>query len=123
MKEQDEKTLVGYIKELKTIKKNRILRQDLLKMIFWEYDNYNTHMFEDRDTKIFKIIPEKKVYPNSFFGSSLGFNKNTIETKYAEVLAKFKLSKKPQVASPRNCLDFEKMKLLLVKLFELKDNR
>lgn len=115
---QSEQLVKDYLKELGSIKSAFKTRKQLMNMMFWEYENYNTHMFEDRDAKIYKIISEKQTYQNSFLGSSLGFNKTNMENKYLEILHKFRLEKKPQSPSPRNCLEFEKLKLLLIKLFE-----
>ncbi|ORD93405.1 hypothetical protein ECANGB1_2318 [Enterospora canceri] len=118
-----EKLFREYFKELRRVSEYRKNRKKLLNMIFWEYENYNMDKFEDRDAKIYKIISEKKNYPNSFLGSSLGFTKSTMDSRYQEVLNKFRLDKRPQVASPRNCLEFEKLKFLLVKLFEFKKKK
>lgn len=108
-----------FLKELKNVEIYKKNRQSILNMMFWEYENHNTHLFEDKDTKIYKIIPEKRTYHNSFLGSSLGFNKSTLEPKYIDILHKFDLDKKPMIPSPKNCIEFEKLKYLIIKFFEL----
>ncbi|OQS55181.1 hypothetical protein EHP00_1713 [Ecytonucleospora hepatopenaei] len=108
-----------YLNELKTIKEAYNKRKQLLNIMFWEYENHNTHLYEDRDAKIYKIISDKQIYPNSFLGSSLGFNKTNMDQKFLDILHKFRLDKKPNAPSPRNSVEFEKLKLLIIKLFEI----
>ena len=119
MKENMDEIIKDYLKELGNVEKYENERKKLMDMVFWEYENNNTHLYEDRDSKIFKIIQEKHVYPSSFLGSSLGFNKATIEHKFLDILTKFKLDKKPTIPSPKNCIEFEKLKYLLIKLNEM----
>lgn len=117
--EQIQKTLETFIEILRNVDKFQKGRADSLNRMFWEYNNLNINEFEDTETKYQKIIPDKRSYANAFMASSLGFNKSTMQVKYNEILHRFKLDRRPQVASLRNALHYEKLKVLIIKYYEL----
>ncbi|KAL6122347.1 hypothetical protein NUSPORA_00650 [Nucleospora cyclopteri] len=121
--EKEKHIFKEFLSELLQVEKYREDRKKLLDVMFWEYANYNIHLFEDRDTKIYKYITDKRNYPNSFLGSTMGFNKTTMDNKYLDILSKFKLGKKPAIPSPNNCIEFEKLKLLIIKLYEMRNKK
>lgn len=103
------------IENLSLWKKKRIC---VLNRIFWEFNNINIDEFEDLDSKFIKLIPEKRVYPNAFLASSLGFSKSSLDSRHTSILHKFNLENKPRVPSLKNALHFERLKLLMNKYFD-----
>lgn len=115
---QPEDVLRDFINILGNIKQTVKNRKKALDRMFWEYNNCNVDLFEDRESKIQKYIPQKPVYPRAFLASNLGFNRSTMDSKYMEILNKFKLEKKSSSGSIRNALHYEILKHLIIKYFE-----
>lgn len=116
--ENEKQILREFIDILRNIRHVRDMRKQSLERMFWEYNNCNVDLFEDRESKIQKYLPEKMVYPKAFLVSNLGFNRSTMDSKYMEILNRFKLGKKSTSGSIRNALHFETLKYLIIKYFE-----
>lgn len=113
-------TLRDFIKILQDIGKIRKRRAESLRRMFWEYENYNIDLFEDRESKIQKYLPEYISRPKAFLASNLGFNRSSMENKFTEILAKFKLDKRSMSGSMRNAIHYETLKRLIIKYFDVK---
>lgn len=111
--------LSDFIELVDNIKQYKEDRKKALDIMFWEYNNINIHDFEDSITKFRRHFPDRRAYPSAFLASSLGFNKSNFSNKHNEFLQKFKLYKKPRVATLKNGLHFEKLKIILIKYMEL----
>lgn len=118
-KEQVE-VLKSFIEILQDVKKMRKRRKATLDRVFWEYNNYNVDLFEDRESKIQKYLTEQITHPRAFLASNLGFNRSSMESKYNEILNKFKLDKRSMSGSIRNAFHYEILKRLIIKYFEMK---
>ncbi|KAI5170293.1 hypothetical protein PAEPH01_1312 [Pancytospora epiphaga] len=114
-----QKTLDDFLKILINIKSYKEGRRRSLNRMFWEYNNLNVNEFEDNETRYRRIVHEKRPYPGAFFASSLGFTKSTMQVKYGDLLRRYKLDRRPAVASLKNSLHYEKLKHLIIKYFEL----
>ena len=112
------KTFRRYAGLLRDIKRHWGQRSAALDELFWEFQHMNIWRFEDRETRLARICPERRAYPSSFFGSSLGFNRSSMHSRYNEVLNKFDLGRRPRVATLENSLLYEKLKLLMIKYYE-----
>lgn len=122
--EKNEKqTVREFIDILRSIRDVRDMRRQSLERMFWEYNNCNVDLFEDRESKIQKYLPEKLVYPKAFLASNLGFNRSTMDSKYMEILSRFKLGKKSTSGSIRNAVHFETLKHLIMKYFDKIKNK
>jgi len=118
-KEQAE-TLKEFVTILQNIKRIRARRSESLSRMFWEYENYNVDLFEDRESKIQKYLADTVSHPKALLASNLGFNRSSMENKYSEVLNKFKLDRRSMSGSIRNALHYETLKRLIIKYFEVK---
>lgn len=119
--ENDEETkhlIENYEKSIESLNLWKKKRASVLNRIFWELNNINIDEFEDLDSKFIKLIPEKRVYPNTFLASSLGFSKSSLDSRHTSILHKFNLENKPKVASLKNSLHFERLKLLMNKYLD-----
>lgn len=116
-KQTPSETLLDFIEILRNIRNIRERRRISLERMFWEYNNYNVDLFEDRDSKIKKYAAEAS-YPKAFLASNLGFNRSSMDPKYTDILNKFKLEKKSMSGSIRNAIHFETLKRLIIKYFE-----
>lgn len=116
-KQSPAETLLDFIEILRNIRRIRERRRVSLDRMFWEYNNYNVDLFEDRESKIKKYTTEAS-YPKAFLASNLGFNRASMDPKYTDVLNKFKLEKKSMSGSIRNAIHFETLKRLIIKYFE-----
>lgn len=114
------RTLQEFIKILQNIKRIRKRRSDSLSRMFWEYENYNIDLFEDRESKIQKYLTDSTTHPKALLASNLGFNRSSMESKYSEILNKFKLDRRATSGSIRNALHYETLKRLIIKYFETK---
>lgn len=79
----------------------------------------NIDRFEDSETKFMKYVPERRTYPNAFLTSSLGFTKSSMQIKYNNILSKFGLDIRPRSNTLENALLFERLKLLIVKYYDM----
>lgn len=113
-------TLKTFIEILKNIGEIRKRRTDSLDRMFWEYNNYNIDLFEDKESKIQKYLNDAPIYPKAFLASNLGFNRSTMDPRFNDVLSKFKLEKRSTSGSIRNALHFETLKKLLIRYFDSK---
>lgn len=116
--ERVQNTLDAFIGILGSVEQDKERRAASLDRMFWEYNNLNINEFEDTETKFAKIVAEKRTYPPAFVASSLGFNKSTMQVKYNDVLMRFGLERRPVVASLRNALHYEKLKIMIIKYYE-----
>lgn len=116
--ERVQNTLDAFIGILGSAEQDKERRAASLDRMFWEYNNLNINEFEDTETKFAKIVAEKRTYPPAFVASSLGFNKSTMQVKYNDVLMRFGLERRPVVASLRNALHYEKLKIMIIKYYE-----
>lgn len=107
-----------YLKILKDIKNLKSKRESILNNHLYEFNNYNIHKLEDKDTKISRLTGRSFTYPNTFLASSLGFNRSSWNKKYEEILKKFGLKKKLKYQTFRNMKEFEKLKYLIIKYYE-----
>lgn len=121
--ENEKKVVREFISVLRRIRGIRHMRKHALERMFWEYNNCNVNLFEDRESKIQKYLPEKIAYPRAFLASNLGFNRSTMDPKYMEVLGMFKLGKKSSSGSIRNALHFETLKHLIIKYYDKIKNK
>lgn len=121
--ESEREAVREFIDVLRRIKDIKCMRKDALERMFWEYNNCNVNLFEDRESKIQKYLPEKIVYPKAFLASNLGFNRSTMDPKYMEILNRFKLGKKSSSGSIRNAVHFEILKHLIIKYYEKTKNK
>ncbi len=117
--ENKKNILINFVKLLYDIEDLQNRRDKILDNMFWEYNNLNIHEFEDTITKFRRYFPERRSYPSAFLASSLGFNKSNYFSKYNEILQKFNLHRKPRVPTLKNALHFERLKILLIKYFDL----
>ena len=113
-------TIKEFIEILRNIKQIRNRRDDSLNKMFWEYNNYNIDLFEDKESKMQKYIADTPPRPKAFLASNLGFNRSSMETKYTDILNKFKLDRRSTSGSMRNALHYETLKKLIIKYFETK---
>jgi hypothetical protein len=120
VKDEEKETLKSFVELLRNIGSIRKRREESLERMFWEFNNYNIDLFEDKESKILKYIPEPTQYPKAFLASNLGFNRATMDQRFHEILNKFKLEKRSTSGSIRNALYFEVLKKLLIKYFESK---
>lgn len=115
-----ENTIKEFIEILKNIKQMRKRREDSLSRMFWEYGNYNIDLFEDKESKMQKYLADTPTRPKAFLATNLGFNRSSMETKYTDILNKFKLDRRSTSGSMRNALHYETLKKLIIKYFEVK---
>ena len=113
-------TLKSFVNILRDIGNIRKRREQSLERMFWEYNNFNIDLFEDKESKIQKYISETSTYPKAFLASNLGFNRSTMDPKFNDILNKFKLDRKSNSGSMRNALHYEILKKLLLRYFEHK---
>lgn len=73
---------------------------------------------QERQLLINEYINKDLAYPSVFLGSSLGFNKNNWNRNIERLLEPFALRQKPVFGVKENCLLFEQLKLLVLKLME-----
>lgn len=111
--------LEDFVEMLRNVGDDRRRRAAAMDQMFWEYNNLNIGEFEDTDTRYARAVPERRAYPNAFLASSLGFNKSSMQSRYNEVLHKFGLERKPRVATLKNALHYERMKVLIIKYYDL----
>ncbi len=114
------KTLEEFIKMIKNIKEITKRRKESLDRLFWEYNNCNINLFEDKESKIQKYIPEIASRPKAFLASNLGFNRSSMDSKYSDILNRFKIDRRSSSGSMRNALHYETLKKLIIKYFEVK---
>ena len=119
-KSEELETLEKFVDILRNIGKQRKRREESINRMFWEYQNFNVDMFEDRESKIQKYMQEAPSYPKAFLASNIGFNRSTMDPRFNEILNKFKLDRKSNSGSIRNALHFEVLKKLLLRYFENK---
>lgn len=113
-------TLGDFIRILKDIRSMKKRRNESLDRMFWEYNNYNVDLFEDRESKMQKYLTDAVVRPKAFLASNLGFNRSSMDSKYSEILNKFKLDRRSTSGSIRNAFHYETLKRLIIKYFESK---
>jgi Putative DMAP1-like len=93
-------------------------REQIINRHFGEL-NINAEIDEqERQLLINEYINKDLVYPSVFLGSTLGFNKNNWNRNIEKLLEPFGLRQKPVFGVKENCLLFEKLKLLILRLME-----